>query len=268
MLLTAGIASFSSCDKTPGLVDSTPANRNLLTNGSIKPTRFSFANNTEGDTTLTIHLAVEVDDTTAISGSPRFQLSDVAADSIIARGVLDDYDAQTHRFTGSAHLTVNANQFGEFSLLLYAENKQGLLTNTFRALVTINGAEGSPPQLISVSNPDTVKIPASGTQIIVFQAKVADPDGQDNIDRVLFDLISANTGKLAGSPFQLYDDGDRNDVGGGSGSGDITAGDSVYTRTLQVGAQNTADKVTVKYYAIDKSGLSSDTVSTSLIFIK
>lgn len=259
---------FSSCDKTPGLVDSAQTGRNLLTNGSIKPTEFSFGNQAEGDTTLTIHLNVEVADTTALSGVPRFQLSDIAADSILSRGFLNNYDDATHQFSGSVHLTVNTNQFAEFSLFLYAENKQGLLTNTFRAVITINGAEGSPPQLISASNPDTVQIPASGNQIIVFQAKVTDPDGQDNIDRVLFDLISANTGKLAGSPFQLYDDGGRNDVGGGARSGDIAAGDSVYTRTFQVGSQNTADKVTVKYYAIDKSGLSSDTLSTSLVFIK
>ena len=268
LLLFMVATFFYSCDKTPGIVDRTQSDANVLTDGVIEPTDFSFASQAGMDTTLTIHLKVQVNDTTAIKGFPRYQISDNSTDSTISTGTVSQYNGSTHVFSGSVTIQANTAEFRELTLLLYAVNKQDLLTNTYRAVITIKGAQGHPPQLLSVANPDTVTIPSSGNQAIVFTAKVVDPDGQSNIDRVLFDLISANVGKLNGSPFQMYDDGNQNDVGGGSGSGDVTAGDSLYTRTLQINSGNTPDNLTVRYYAIDKSGLSSDTLSKKLIIVK
>lgn len=268
ILLFVVATLISSCDKTPGIVDRTQSDSNVLTNSVIQPTEFIFASQAGLDTTLTIHLKVQVNDTTAIKGVPRYQISDNATDSTIIKGTISQYDATTHTFSGSAKIQATTNEFRELTLLLYAVNKQNLLTNTFQAVITIKGVKGHPPELLSVANPDTVTIPTSGNQPIVFTAKVIDPDGQNNIDRVLLDLVSANVGKLNGSPFQMYDDGNQNDIGGGSGSGDVTAGDSVYTRTFQINSGNTPDKLTVRYYAIDKSGLSSDTLSRQLIIVK
>lgn len=267
ILLFATAMIFTSCDKTPGIVNQTQSDRNLLSNGKISPTSFAFSSQT-GDTTVTIHLQVQINDTSAIKGNPIYQISDNATDSTIAHGVLSHYDASTHMFTGAASVKTSTNDFRELTLLLYAVNRQNLITNTYRAVITIKGARGYPPEILNVSNPDTVQIPTSGTQPIVFKAKVTDPDGQDNIARVLVDLISTNAGgKLPGSPFQMYDDGSKNTIGG-STSGDAVAGDSIYTRTFQIGSSNTPDKITVKYYAIDKSGLTSDTLSRKLVFVK
>jgi len=259
---------FYSCDKTPGVVNQTQSDSNLLLNGEITPTNFVFASQ-GGDTTVSVHLQVQVNDTSAIKGYPRYQINDNSTDSTISGGVLSQFDAANHLFSGSATIKTSTRDFRNLTLLLYAVNKENLLTNTYRAVITVKGVQGHPPQILSVSNPDTVKIPASGTQPIVFTAKVTDPDGQSNISQVLVDLISTSTGvRLNGSPFQMYDDGNQNNVGGGSGSGDLVAGDSVYTRTFQINSSNTPSKIAVKYYAIDKSGLSSDTLSRSLDIVK
>ncbi|HKI47462.1 MAG TPA: hypothetical protein VKA08_19180 [Balneolales bacterium] len=267
-LLFAMTMIFYSCDKTPGVVNQTQSDSNLLLNGEITPTNFVFASQ-GGDTTVSVHLQVQVNDTSAIKGYPRYQINDNSTDSTISGGVLSQFDAANHLFSGSATIKTSTRDFRNLTLLLYAVNKENLLTNTYRAVITVKGVQGHPPQILSVSNPDTVKIPASGTQPIVFTAKVTDPDGQSNISQVLVDLISTSTGvRLNGSPFQMYDDGNQNNVGGGSGSGDLVAGDSVYTRTFQINSSNTPSKIAVKYYAIDKSGLSSDTLSRSLDIVK
>ena len=109
---------------------------------------------------------------------------------------------------------------------------------------------------MEVNNPEEVEIPSgSNTTTVLFTAKVRDADGQSNIDKVLLNFRNEDGTLLGASPFEMFDDG-------ASSSGDETAADSVFSTTFTINSSNTPNNRTALYWAIDKSGLSSDTLET------
>jgi hypothetical protein len=242
----------------------------ILQDVIISPINISFKNTAiQKDTTINLTFAATVTDTSLIKGDPYFTIIDLQSEQAIASGRLTDFDKSKIRYSTIYPLQLNTTTFVEYQVYIFAIDKQNQSSNRYQTIITVQGNVGEPPVVLNVSNPDTVQIPTgSNINNIDFKAKVTDPDGQSNIDSVLVNLVSQNTGKpLTGSPYLLYDDGGSTNVGG-SVSGDAFKGDSVYTRRFQVSSSNTADKLTVSYFAVDKTGLHSDTTTTHLVFVK
>jgi hypothetical protein len=153
----------------------------------------------------------------------------------------------------------NTINFEEFVLELYALDVFGYGIS-HQATIQIDGIASDPPVILWAENPSPVEIPTDDTTVnIPFKAKVTDPDGQNTIDRVFILFENEDGSLLVPTPNILTD----------TGLGlDEAAGDSVYTITFSINKSNTAQNRTVLYYALDKAGLSSDTVRTSFNLIE
>ena len=183
---------------------------------------------------------------------------------------LNIYDAKTGETVVSEELTLNKEQqsfefefnvetsttfFNSYSANAYL-NQQNTNSGIAEGQISINGFSVYPPEILDVNNPVSLELPSQGSRAVAFQAKVSDPEGLASIQGVYLRLISRTTGELSGSPFLLYDN---------ATNGDVTPSDSVYTRAFQFNSGNQPDEYDVYYYAVDRGGLTSDTVQTTFI---
>lgn len=256
---------FASCDRTPGVVDPTQPVTGVE-NVEINPKEITFSN-ADGvkDTTVQVSIYATLSNQISNDSFPRFTVKDVSGDTLIVKGKLDQFNKTADRFEGTADIPLNTTDIRSLAVYVYAV-ELGDNTNWIKHELNIQGYSSSPPTIIEASNPDTVQIPNDGSVIPVsFTAKVTDVDGQKTIDRVLMNIIDENGNSLSSQPFRLYDDGQHADS---RSSGDQVAGDSVYTRRFYVDSTNSAVSHTVHYFAKDKGGLVSDTVTTTFTLVK
>lgn len=138
--------------------------------------------------------------------------------------------------------------------VLLSENPGNL--NYAQGSLDLLGFSVVAPEILEVSNPETLQRPAEGEDDVPvpFLAKATDAEGLDSIEGVYMRLISRESGELDASPFRLFDDGEN--------GGDLTPGDSLYTVVLEIGSQNQLQTYDAYYYAVDRGGLVSDTVKT------
>ncbi len=167
----------------------------------------------------------------------------------------------TTSFEQTITIPSNTTDFNDYRLYLYVTTADQLTSNSAQATIKVRGFALGVPEILATSNPDTVRIPSSGTTPFALQAKVTHPDGQALIDRVFVDIRDQQNNLLSGSPFRLFDDGNV----GNSNSGDAIAADSIFTRAFNIGSSNNPDVYQLFYYALDTQGASSDTVQTQMV---
>lgn len=149
------------------------------------------------------------------------------------------------RYDGSASITVPAGDIGVYTVLVYAVDEEGLLSNQVRGMLRVHGV-GEPPVIEAVdADPEVVKPPTTLTLV----ATVSDPDGLGNVARV--EGATPN-----GNIFQMFDDG--------RSLGDEVADDGRYTARFDV-AEATPGTQTFTFVAIDKSGLESEVFSKDIV---
>jgi hypothetical protein len=78
--------------------------------------------------------------------------------------------------------------------------------------------------------PDTLVRPESGSKELLIAVHVDDPNGKQDVTMAYFQ-VKNNTSGLWGADFDLYDD---------ASNGDLRAGDGIFSRGLQISAQNAA----------------------------
>lgn len=260
VLLALVWAVFASCDDalTPKDFDEQqPYVQNLVVNPSI----ISFDPETDGqkDTTLTLDVTVD---------GFNFEVDSVPYYSVflgddenpfLQDKFLVNFSPAT-MFQASIPIETNTIDFETYTLLITA-SLHGNNKNFAQSIIQQIGVPINPPEILEVNNPEEVEIP-SGSDVtrVLFTAKVFDPDGQENLDRVFIDFINEDGSILTPDPNILLDDGDNSSS---TASGDATASDSVYTIQFFIDSSNTPNNRTARYYALDKSGLSSDTLTTT-----
>lgn len=145
------------------------------------------------------------------------------------------------RYEAAVTLSVPTGEIGDYAVIIYAVDADGLLSNQVRGTVTLFSS-GEAPVIEEVQAiPEVLTPPAELTLI----ATVSDPDGLENIARV--------TGQApAGFVFEMFDDG--------RSQGDATAGDGRYTARFDVPSA-TPGVQTFSFQAVDRSGLSSEIVT-------
>ena len=125
------------------------------------------------------------------------------------------------------------------------------------------------PKLGAVFVPDTVNRPIANpkpniTNSVKFSvtAMVSDPNGLDDIKRVLFRSyhVGLDSMMFGGNPILLYDDGTGTD-----GSGDLQKGDGTFTRTIIMTQNATTGTYHWTFEAQDLSNAYSDTVKKVLL---
>lgn len=143
-------------------------------------------------------------------------------------------------------------------------------TVTARHTFLISTFATVPPVLISVENPDTVRIPTQGQTPDRFEAKAYHPVTQNLMDGVFLYLSYEANGQTVEirdntADFRLRDDGVSDPS---SGRDDSTAADSIYTLLFYVNSGNSPQDYLIHWYARDLSGLYSDTLETPLSIVE
>lgn len=112
-----------------------------------------------------------------------------------------------------------------------------------------NGQDNVPPVISnSVIEPDTVVV--TETTAIFTSVEVEDSNGQSDILEVYF-IVYRPDGTTNGNKIQLFDDGS-------STNGDVTAGDGIYSRLIQVDETNQKGTYRFEFQAKDRLGALSN----------
>lgn len=170
----------------------------------------------------------------------------------IAAGTLEgDGDG---RYAATAALRLGRGQRGLYTVLVYAVDDDGLLSNQVRGLFELAGVGLGPPIVDAIEAP--VEFQQPGTLQLV--AVVSDPDGLEDVARVEVAFPIPFT-----STFQLFDDG--------STAGDEEAGDGRYTATFEGVALppefETPYDLVLTFRAVDRDGRASDDVPFTITIV-
>jgi len=244
----------TGCDSPSSSADT---EKTVLSSLLITPNLVQFGpQSLIGDTTFTIDIRA----TTLENPSGDILFSIERNGELEAEGALQQESETVYTF--DYPVEVNTSRNLNLNIYVYQGGNAG--GQRLQGRVQIRGRIVSPPIIDEVSNPEEVTIPDSGNQRIDFFARVVHPDGQELIDRVNFFLID-QSGNQLGNDFRMFDNGVFNEV---EGFIDETEGDNLYSRAFFINPNNSADEITVNYYAIGSDGQSSDTLRTSLSIIE
>ncbi len=141
--------------------------------------------------------------------------------------------------------------FGEVQLEIVATDAGGALSAAVR-----RSLDNHPPVIVSLSVPDSILRPLSGSTPILFQLTAADPDGLQDIDSVYFRNYSA----ITPTNFLMFDDGQF------ALDGDQTAGDGIYSRIVVIDPSNTLGRKEFHFFVTDKSGATATIIKYITIY--
>jgi len=247
---------LSSCDTAL-----TPKDYNdidsYLTELSISPANISFDPLIDGqkDTTVTFDISItgnNFDDDMV----PYYSIFLLGEDLPSFQGNMAVNQSSLTTFVAAVSIPTNTIEFETYTILV-TPTIEGNNSNYAQAVVRQTGVPINAPEILEVNNPEEVEIPSgSNTTTVLFTAKVQDIDGQSNIDKVFLNFRNIDGSILSDTPFEMLDDGNN-------ASGDLVASDSVFTSTFVINSSNTPNNRTALYWAIDQSGLSSDTLETT-----
>lgn len=121
-----------------------------------------------------------------------------------------------------------------------------------------NGQNNSAPVISNLVMPDTV----SFDQQFIFSVSAADSNGLSDISQVYYELYRPDNSPVINSQgiskFPLSDKGDT------QASGDVTAGDGIFTNKLTIPTGQQTGNWTFKFHAVDLSGALSNELSKKL----
>ncbi|MFQ5865544.1 MAG: choice-of-anchor X domain-containing protein [bacterium] len=185
--------------------------------------------------------------------------SSVATGNLVDDGTQGDIIPKDGVFTTQIDGSFAQSDSGEFSLEVVAEDASGNTSNTLEdTILVLSGTENLPPEIIKVVAPNTVAV--DSTFNFVVTVEVSDPEGLSDIQEVKYQFFppAHPNPTLEDS---LVDNGQ---------SGDVTAGDGVYSTTLSSGLFKEASDYFIRFQAQDKAGNKSraEVVTMRGIFIR
>ena len=195
-------------------------------------------------------------------GSPnisavRFTVNREAGSSSLAIGELFDNGADPDRlkgdgiYSGRASFQIKRVEIGTYHIEVTAEDFKGYTSNTAILPLQIIRTN-QPPVLSDLQAPDTIKL-ASQDQLLVLQVKASDPNGLEDVQRVVFNSFNPAGIPSASNPFQMFDDGDAN-------HGDATRGDGVYSLRIVLPSTTPTGTYRFEFQAFDKSNEVSNVI--------
>lgn len=226
-----------------------------VTELTVNPSNITFDPVLDGQKDTTIIINVEVQGFNLDEGSlPVYSVFLNNEDIPSIQGSFQNARANNF-YDSDIQISTNTIEFNSYTVLV-SPSLGGKNQNYAQAVIKQTGVPINAPEILEVNNPEEVEIPSgSNSTTVLFTAKVRDSDGQSNIDKVLLNFRNQDGSLLSASPFEMFDDG-------ASSSGDVAASDSVFSSSFTINSSNTPNNRTALYWAIDKSGLSSDTLET------
>jgi len=239
---------LTACDSAPGAYEPTGVPPRLA-NLSFSPDSVVFDNLSPdeivGDSIALVDMSLEVnvfdadgdvDSVLYVVNSPYDPFTP------LARGTMGPSGGDAYSVT--KRLAIKRGNEGRYTILVYAVDSEGNLSNQVRGILDYSLGTGRAPVIVAIEGPDSIRPPTTLTLIAV----VTDPDGLGNIARVV--VMAPN-----GSTFDMYDDGTT--------FGDDVAGDGRYTARFDVPAAEPGT-FTFRFQAFDRSGLESEIVSKDI----
>jgi hypothetical protein len=251
-----------SCDEEPGLPTSDVSDVRL-SSLSLSPSRIDFNPiDTVKDTVVQIAVSIRlVSGTTDVP--PTLLVVDSETDDVAYEGPMTTgvSNATTQQYIHTLAIETTTTTLSEYSVSVIVIENGRPISNKVTGRLRVNGFSTGRPTLQFEETPATVQIPSNGTQTFDLKSKVSHPNGNALIQTVNVIIRGANGVALSGSPFQLFDNGNTAE------HGDIAAGDSLYTRRFVISSSNNPDTYTLRYFAIDRFGASSDTLTATMRFV-
>lgn len=258
--LTLSLIVFVGCEMA--VEDLHEINPPTILQLSLSPQNLNFENENVQikDTTIALNISGQVrpvtENTDLYFSFIDFQSGDLLIEDTLSLSLISP---EVGNFDHAFSFEISTSTVNNYVVQVVATDKTGN-GNYAQTTLKVQGVSNLPPLIIEANNPIEYQIPSSGSESVSFTAKVTDADGQNNIEGVFLRLFSRTTGEASNSPFELFDDGQS--------MGDVVSGDSLYTLTFPVSSDNQPDTYDLHYYAVDRSGLTSDTVKTTFTLIR
>lgn len=259
-LLLSAVVFLSSCDDPPGSAPHA-ISENVLSEFTITPDSVELDPNEVDDIggETVIDFEMTVVNSEYKNYVTKYRVIDKLTDSTVEEGFFGnvetvppkDNDQKINEpLIAQFQITVSNTDVSELNIVVYAVSNRGTISNTIQRSIRITGLLSDPPVIEFLEHPDTVYIPAEGNQPFSFDASVFHPNGQQNIEGVFLELFDSNNNQIGGAPFEMEpDEQDQNN--------------KLYSIAFQIDSNNQPDDITVWCYAIDRAGVSSDTVFSS-----
>lgn len=246
-------AGFYACDSTTAPEDKL-REAPTVNFFNVSPSEVQFiSEHGFKDTTLSISVEARFDNHEYLD-NPFITISDKSSAEIIEEQSLELVDSITNTYAVDFNISTTTTSIEDFIINMIYDAKQG---NYAQKVLKIRGFSNFPPEILETDSPEVINRPESGSIPAIFTAKVTDEDGQENISRVYLRVINQQSGEVEGSPFEMFDNGETYD--------DETANDSTYTwyQSVPPNEENPNSDFDIEFFAMDKGGLSSDTVRTT-----
>jgi len=258
VVLTALGLALAACDDGPGVPDPFAPPPTL---SAFAFTPLQFALDTDAPTAeIPLSMSVQVSNPGGGALEVRYFVRPEFGTETLAEGVLSP--AGGGRCAASTTLSIPRGETGVFVVTVTVASADGRVGNLVTGLLEFTAESLGPPVIEEpVEYPSTVAIPAAGEDPTLFQivARVTDPDGQQNISRVV-------VRPEGGTEREMLDDGGFDEKGEPTNSGDETANDGRYTITFQVPSGSPAGPLDFTIRATDRSGQQSEPVTITITF--
>lgn len=264
------IVAVGACDSVPGPspVDQRPPQIETF---SLAPQRIVYAlldeEAIDGDSvTVALNLTVTVQTSdTPVAQVAYAIISPDTTVALIQAGILRR--SATNIYSGTVNVTLSALEVQSYPVLVYVTDTDNRLGGEARSSVTyVRSFEpGSPPVIENLPIPATIQRPGAGepARSLLLVAEVSDVDGLNDIEQVEFWNET-----LPEIRFLLCDDGGRRTCGSSAESGDVTAGDGLFTRRVYITSDRTLGANTFVFEATDRAGLRSQQVRHTMEVIE
>jgi len=256
----------SSCERTENSVLESAGAAPTLSEVSISPTTINTDSITVGSTRkpddiLQLRVAIFARASHLLGSqnisAVRFAIGREGGSSTLSTGELFDNGSEPDQlkgdgiYSGRASFQIQRVEIGTYLAEVSAEDLKGYVSNEVILPLQIIRTN-QPPVLSDLQAPNTVKL-ASQDQLLVLQVKASDPNGLEDVQRVVFNSFRPDGGASSGNPFQMFDDGDSN-------HGDATEGDRVYSLRIILPSTTQIGTYRFEFQAFDKANEGSNII--------
>ena len=253
-LLLLFYGGIIGCDEVPGTnpLEQTPP---YIYDFSFSPHEVRFEDVAVEDTlaafALTVQARIRPGDV-PVDSAFYLVTAVIGTDEPVAQGGLP---ITNNQISAEISLTLSRGAVGLYTLVVTFVDQTGRLGNQAKGVFRFYAQEGHPPVIEEILMPERVSRPPPGGNPVLIRivAVVSDPEGLDNIQRVVMRTAG-------GQEFLLLDDGGVN-----SNSGDEVAGDGRFTLTVQLVSENAPGVYVFYFQAFDRDGLASEVVEKQLV---
>ncbi len=186
----------------------------------------------------------------------QYMVTDENSQAVLAEGILKndglapDYAANDSIYSGSIDLQIQRAFVGKFVITMWGEDESGGQSNAILQSLQIDRLNH--PPVLSRLDLDTLIALGGDDHVLLIHVTATDTDGQADIQKVFFNSFLPSGSPSSGNPFLRYDDGGTV-VREGVTSGDLFAGDSIYTLTVRLPRTTTPGAYRFEFHAVDRS---------------